>query len=237
MPDLRLTKAEKQRLLEKALQDKTSRRDANRQAREARIAQGRRRIEKTVPAQYLPEIRRIVTAVMADLEVGQEPRLRPSETASPPATVAPVTAHDASNPVAPPPGTRGLGPAGRKQAQTARRRERQRNAGLTRTTFDVPVGLVARVTELVDQLLKWMSQGYHVTIEQVPIFIDAGLPDPLSVSNPSRTVVARTLDDLVRNDVDRNDAEISSLYDDIQAATRLEWEFGKGDEQGSQNIA
>jgi hypothetical protein len=93
------------------------------------------------------------------------------------------------------------------------------------------------VTKLVDQLLKWMSQGYHVTIEQAPIFIDTGLPDPLSVSNPSRTVVARTLDDLVRHDVDRNDAEISPLYDDIQAATGLEWEFGKGEEQDGQNRA
>jgi hypothetical protein len=82
-----------------------------------------------------------------------------------------------------------------------------------------------------------MSQGHHVTIEQAPIFLDAASPDPLSVSNPSRTVVARTLDDLVRHDVGRNDTEISPLYDDIQAATGLEWEFGKGYEQDGQNIA
>jgi hypothetical protein len=240
MPDSRLTKAEKQRLLDQALREKSRKRDANRQAREARIAQGRRRIEKNVPARCLPEIRRIINAVMADIEVGREPRLRPSETASPAARVTPVALHAADNtrnPVAPPPGTRGLGPAGRKHAQTARRRERQRNAGLTRATFDVPVALAARVIELVDQLLKWMSEGYQVSIEEAPILRDAGLRDQLSVSNPSRTVVARNLDDLVRHDVGRNDTEISPLYDDIQAATRLEWEFGKGDEQGSQNIA
>jgi len=222
MPSVRLTKAEKQRLLDQALREKARKKEANRQARKARIAQGRRRIEKTVPARYLPEIRKIVTAVLADIEAGREPRLRTLQVTTAGQQVRPFGADLIRSPVASPPGTRGLGPVGRKQAQTARRRQRQRDAGLTRATFDVPVGLAARVTELVEQLLKWMSEGYQVSIEEASILIDAGLPDQLFVSNPNRPAVAKTLDDLVRHGVDRNDAEISPLYDDIQAAARIE---------------
>jgi hypothetical protein len=47
------------------------------------------------------------------------------------------------------------------------------------------------------------------------------------VSSSSRTVVARTLDDLVKHDVDHNHEEISSLYDDIQAAAHVEWGYGE----------
>jgi hypothetical protein len=94
-------------------------------------------------------------------------------------------------------------------------------------TFLVPVALMARLFALIDQLVLWLSEGYQVSIEEAPILRDAGLPDQLSVSSSSRTVVARTLDDLVKHDVDRNHEEISSLYDDIQAAAHVEWGYGE----------
>jgi hypothetical protein len=77
MPGVRLTKAEKEHLLETALREKARRRNANRKAREIRSAQGRHRLEKTVPAHHLAAIRRLVAAVVADMEAGREPRLRP----------------------------------------------------------------------------------------------------------------------------------------------------------------
>jgi hypothetical protein len=96
-----------------------------------------------------------------------------------------------------------------------------------RATLLVAVALVARLFALIDRLVLWMSAGSQIAIEDEAATADAGLPDQLSKSNPSSTVVARTLDDLVRHDVDRNDAEISPLYDDIQAAARVEWGYGE----------
>ena len=219
----RLTKAEKQRLLDNAVQEKNRRRAANRKAHLSRIAQGRRRIEKTVPLQYLADLRQIVSAVLVEIDAGREPRLRPTEAMSPTDPVVPVGVEKPRSPAAPPPGTRGLGPAGRKRAQTARRRERQRDAGLTRTIFDVPVALVPRISALVDQLVEWMAEGSQVVLEGGPNSKDAVPPDPTLAPNPCPTVVTKILDDLVKFDVDRSDRETSPLFDDIQALGRLEW--------------
>lgn len=223
MPALRLTKAEKQRLLAKALRDKTRRRDANQRAKEARITQGRRRIEKTVPVQYLPEIRRIITEVLTQLEAGLEPRVRPSETASPTAPVAPVTASTTRPTVAPPPGTRGLGSTGRKRAQTIRRRERERADGLTRTTFEMPATLVTTVSGLVDQLVRWMSDGFEVTLEEEPIVTDLARPRETKESDLRRPTAAGILDDLITHEVNHDEQDISPLFEDIQAAAHLAW--------------
>lgn len=228
MPELRLTKAEKQRLLEKALRDKTRRRDANQRAKEARSTQGRRRIEKSVPAQYLPEIRWIITEVLTQLEAGLEPRVRPSETASPTAPVAPVTASTTRPNVAPPPGTRGLGPAGRKRAQTIRRRERERADGLTRTTFEIPAKLVTTVSGLVDQLVTWMSDGFNVTVEEEPIVTDVAHSSETQGADLCRPTVAGILDDLVTLEVNHGEQDISPLFEDIQAAAHLAWSVAAG---------
>ena len=224
MPNLRLTKAEKQRLLETALRDKTHRRDANQRAKEARITKGRRRIEKTVPVQYLPEVRRIITEVLKQLEAGLEPRVRPSEAASPTAPVAPVTASTTRSTVAPPPGTRGLGLTGRKRAQSIRRRERQRADGLTRTTFEIPATLVTTVSKLVDQLVTWMYGGFEVTIEEEPIIRDLVHPRETQEADLRHPTVPGILDDLVTHEVNRSEQDISPLFEDIQAAARLGWD-------------
>lgn len=221
MPALRLTKAEKQRLLEKALRDKAHRRDANQRAKEARITQGRRRIEKIVPVQYLPEIRRIITEVLTQLEAGLEPRVLPSETASPTAPVAPFTASTTRPTAAPPPGTRGLGSTGRKRAQTIRRRERERADGLTRTTFEIPETLVTTVSRLVDQLVTWMSDGFEVTLEEEPIVTDLAHPSETKESDLRHPNVAGILDYLVTHEVNHGEQDISPLFEDIQAAARL----------------
>jgi hypothetical protein len=224
----RLTKAEKQHLLEKALRDKIRRRDANQRAKEARITQGRRRIEKTVPVQYLPEIRRIITEVLTQLEAGLEPRVHPSETAFHTAPAAPVTASTARPTAAPPPGTRGLGSTGRKRAQTIRRRERERADGLTRTTFEIPATLVTTVSALVDRLVRWMSDGFEVTLEKEPIVADLAHPSETKESDLRRPTVAGILDDLFTQEVHDGEQDISPLFEDIQAAAHLAWSVAAG---------
>lgn len=225
MPEIRLTKAEKAALVEKALREKARRQDANRQARADRIAKGRCRIEKTVPARFLPEIRRLVAAVLAELEAGREPQLRHGDPSPPAETNAPGRVDDPGLTSAPPPGTRGLGPAGRKWAQAARRRERQRAAGKVRTTFDVPAELVTRIAGLVDHLVMWMSEGRQVILEGGQVPCEVVPLDPVREPVPKCTRIARILDDLVKPE--RDPGAGSSLFEDIHAAACLENQINK----------
>lgn len=220
MPELRLTKAEKAALVEKALREKARRQGANRKARADRIANGRRRIEKTVPALFLPEIRQLVAAVLAELEAGREPRLRRGDPVPPTEPSAQDVGDDPGPITAPPPGTRGLGPAARRRAQTARRRERQRAAGLSRTTFDVPATLVNALSELVDRMVAWMSEGVEVILDVKAVSTELISPGAVQAPNPSPSVVARVLDDLVNPEGDPGAG--SALFEDIQAVARLE---------------
>lgn len=221
MPEIRLTKAEREVLLQKALREKARRRDANRKARADRIAKGRHRLEKTVPALFLPEIRRLVATVIAELEAGREPRLRRGVPLPPGEPIAPDGADDPGQTTAPPPGTLGLGPAGRRRAQAARRRERQRAAGKVRTTFDVSAELVTRMSGLVDQLVSWISAGRQVILEVGQVNTDMVPPDLARAPVPTRSRRARVLDDLVKPE--GNPGEESPLFEDIRAAARLEW--------------
>lgn len=216
----RLTRAEKQHLVERAVLEKFRRRQANAKARADRIAQGRRRLEKTVPAQFRAEIRRIVAAALAEIEAGREPRFRTLPAAPSDASTAPGPSVGSQSTAAPPPppGTRGLGTAGRKRAQAARRRRRQRAAGLTRTTFEVPASLMTRISALVDRLVAWMRDGQRVILEDAPIQHEPAQPVPAPPLNSNPSVVAETLDGLVNPDVDCGDGQ---LFDDIQAAVRL----------------
>lgn len=220
MPKARLTKAEKAALVEKALREKARRQDANRQARADRIANGRRRIEKTIPAHFLPEIRRLVAAVLAELEAGNEPRLRPTAPLPPAQPIAPDVVDEPGPTTAPPPGTRALGPAERRRAQAARRRERQRAAGKVRTTFDVPAELVNTLSELVDRMVSWMSDGVEVILDLGQIPVETVPQYRVLEPNPKRTTVARMLDDLVKTE--GHPGEGSALFEDIQAVVRLE---------------
>ena len=222
MPEVRLTKAEKAALVEKALREKARRRDANRKALECRIAKGRRRLEKTVPVLFIPEVRRLVAAVLAELEAGREPRLGRGDPLPPAEPSAPDRGDDPDPTTALPPGTPGLGQAGRKRAQTARRRERQRAAGKVRTTFDVPAELATRMSGLVDQLVTWMSEGRQVILEVGLVHTDVVPPDPVREPVPIRSRRARVLDDLVKPE--GNPGEESPLFEDIRAAARLEWD-------------
>ena len=225
MPEVRLTKAEKAALVEKVLREKARRKAANRQARADRIANGRRRIERTISARYIPEIRRFVAAVLAELEAGREPRWRPGDPLPSAEPSAPDAVDDSGPTTAPPPGTPGLGPAARRRAQAARRRERQRAAGLSRTTFDVPATLVNTVSELVDQLVMWMSEGVEVILEVEQIPVETVPQDPVLEPNPKRSTVARVLDDLVKTEGDPGEG--SALFEDIQAAARHASQFNK----------
>lgn len=221
MPEVRLTKAEKAALVEKALREKARRQGANRRARADRIAKGRRRIEKTVPVLFLPEIRGLVAAVLTELEAGREPRLRRGDPLPPTEQSAQDVFDEPGPTTAPPPGTRGLGPAARRRAQIARRRERQRAAGLVRTTFDVPTALVNTISEIVDRTVIWMSEGRQVILEDRQVHTDVVPLDPAREPVPTHTTVALVLDDLTEPEGDRS--EMSPLFEDIQAAARLEW--------------
>ena len=225
MPKARLTKAEKAGLVEKALREKARRQAANREARADRIANGRRRIEKTIPAHFLPEIRRLVAAVLAELEAGKEPRLRQGHPLPSAAPSAPDVVDEPGPTTAPPPGTRALGPAERRRTQAARRRERQRAAGLSRTTFDVPAELVTTISDIVDRLVTWMSEGSQVILEDGQVHTDAVPLDPAREPVPTCSRVGRILDDLVKTE--RDPGEGSPLFEDIRAAARLEWGEGQ----------
>jgi len=220
MPEGRLTKAEKAALVEQALREKARRQAANSRARADRIVNGRRRIEKTVPARFLPEIRRLVAAVQDELEAGRDPRLSRGDPVPPTEPSAPNVADEPGPTTAPPPGTPGLGPAGRRLAQAVRRRERQRAAGLSRTTFDVPATLVNTVSDLVDRMVSWMSDGVEVILDLGQIPVETVPQDRVLEPNPKRSTVARVLDDLVKTEGDPGEG--SALFEDIQAAARLE---------------
>lgn len=219
MPEPRLTKAEKKRLLDQALREKTRRRAANRKARETRLSHGRHRLEKTVPVKHLEEIRQIVTGAVALLQVGLEPQFRCVEASSSDTPAKEGASTHTLLKSASPPGSRGLGPKGRKRAQAARRRAKQRAAGLTRTTFEVHATLMPRVSLLVDQLAQWFSEGYTVILE------DTGTPDdpvqPTQTPIPTRcpTFLDPTSDQPAG---DQADGEDSPLFNDIQAVARLE---------------
>ena len=220
MPKARLTKAEKAALVEQVLREKARRQGANEKARADRIARGRRRIEKTIPARYVPEIRRLVAAVLAELEAGREPRVRPGDPLPSAEPSAPDGVDDSGQTSAPPPGTPGLGPAGRRRAQTARRRARQRAAGLSRTTFDVPATLMKTLSELVDRMVSWMSEGVEVILDVGQIPVKTIAHDPVREPNPKRSSVVGVLDDLAKPGGDPG--ESSPLFEDIQAVVRLE---------------
>jgi hypothetical protein len=196
MLEVGLMKAEKVALVEQVLREKARRQGANEKARADRIANGRRRIEKTIPARYVPEIRRLVASVLAELEAGIEPRLRRGDPLLSAEPSAPDVGDDPGPTTAPPPGTLGLGPAGRRRAQAARRRERQRAAGLSRTTFDVPATLVNTVSELVDRMITWMSEGVEVILEVGQVPVETIPHDLVREPNPKRSTVAGVLDDL-----------------------------------------
>lgn len=223
MPSERLTKTEKQRILDKALQDKLRRQKANQQSREDRIANGRRRIEKWVPSFCVPEIRRLVAAVLAEFEAGQDPRLRRGDPLPAAKSNAPDLFADTIPNTATSPGTRGPGLVERRRAQTARRRERQRAAGLIRTTFDVPITLVARISAIIDQVVFWMSEGVQVILEKHPVAVGPGRVDQTPEPDPPPTVVAQVLVSLDARPGDNDERDISPLFEDVHAAARLEW--------------
>lgn len=225
MPKVRLTKAEQAALVEKALREKARRQAANREARADRIASGRRRIEKTVPASFLPEIRRLVASVLAELEAGNEPRLCRGAALPSAEPSAPDVVDEPGPTTAPPPGTPGLGPTGRRRAQAARRRERQRAAGLSRTTFDVPATLVNTISEIVDRMVTWMSEGSQVILEDGQVHTDAVPLDLAREPVLTCSRVGRILDDLVKTE--RDPGEGSPLFEDIRAAARLGWGEGQ----------
>jgi len=223
MPRHGLTTAETQRLLARALRDQERRRAGHAKARETRNAEGRRRIEKTVPSPFVSEIRRIVAAALTELSAGREPRLRRIQTgqsrAQLPDRASAAEVDLPHPPVAPPSNVRGLGLEARRRAQAARRRARQRAAGLTRTTFDVPAELAAAVSGMVDQLVSWIFEGFEVALDIDEFPSEA---PPARPSTPCRAAVAQPLDDCLDVAGGRHDGDHSPLFDDIQAAARLE---------------
>lgn len=229
MPRHGLTKAEKQKILTQALREQERRRAANRKAREIRNAEGRRRIEKTVPSHLVSEIRRLVAVALVELSAGREPRLRRIQTGQARAELLEGRASadevgPPPEPVAPPPspGVRGLGLDARRRAQAARRRARQRASGLARTTFDVPAALVSRISALVDGLVIWMSDGFDVVLDrdEAPCEAPCGSP-PARPSAPQGSTVARIFDEGFPVGIDMHQ-DSSPLFDDIKAMLRLE---------------
>lgn len=219
----RLTRKEEQRLIQKLQQEKLRRRHANMRARDHRIASGRCRIEKTVPSLFRSEIRRLVESILAEIEAGRDPQLRRGDPLLPTHLTMPNIEADTVPNKAPPPGTLGLGPIGRRRAQAARRRERQRAAGLTRTTFDVPVAFSAKISAIVDQAVPLYKEGTQVIVEKALGLAQQFRVDPAIVPDPSPTVVARVLDGLDTRAGDHDEPLICPLFEDVHAVARLKW--------------
>lgn len=160
--------------------------------------------------------------MLDELEAGREPRLRRGDPVLPTEPSAPDVADEPGPTTAPPPGTRGLGPAARRRAQAARRRERQRAAGLVRTTFDVPATLANTISEMIDRMVTWMSEGVQVILEVEAVSTELARPGAVLAPNLSQSVVACVLDDMVTHAGDCGEQDISPLFEDIQAVVRLE---------------
>jgi len=222
MLEIRLTRAEKDTLIKKAVLDKLYRREANRKAHEERIAKGLRRFEKTVPCAFIPELRELVSAALAEVEAGRAPRLRRGHAAPPAVSITIDVVGDPGMKNAPQLPTTGLGPAGRRRAQAARRRARQRAAGLSRTTFVVPVAVAQGIGELIDQAVAWMSEGARVFLENGPASSEAVIAFTIGEQLPRPRVKALVFND-VGGQVDKNwEGETSPLFEDIQALDFLE---------------
>lgn len=229
MSEPRLTSAQKQKLIDRALRETARRREANARAHADRISRGQKRLELVIPEQYRTEIRAIVAEALVELAAGREPRLvvgsrAPMVGLSDPSENRAAPSASAS---APPSAlaTRGLGSAERRRLEAGRRRAKQQAAGLTRTTFEAPSELVPRVRALVAHVASLLASGSSVWIEAAttPPTSPHGLWNA-SPGTRDRTVTA--IPDHPETSAPGHETDQSPLFDDIHAAAVLDWGSG-----------
>jgi SPP1 gp7 family putative phage head morphogenesis protein len=128
------------------------------------------RVERTLPAEIVTELRRIVGAVIAAHDAGDRIALRIN---LPIADSAGQTDHgietrNNTTGKAKPEQARSTPPMDRrakKRAQTARRRARAAAEGKTRATFEIPAALRGELTDLLDRAASALAQGANVSVE------------------------------------------------------------------------
>jgi hypothetical protein len=170
MKHTRLSKSEAAQIIETALRARAQRAAANRMAQAKRKAAGVIRVERTLPAEIVTELRRIVGAVIAAHDAGDRIALRIN---LPIADSAGQTDHgietrNNTTGKAKPEQVRSTQPMDRrakKRAQTARRRARAAAEGKIRATFEIPAALRGELAALLDRAASALAQGANVSVE------------------------------------------------------------------------
>jgi hypothetical protein len=234
----RLSKSEQADLIAKALRGSVARSEANRKAQAKRNANGDVRLERTVLSDIVPELRRIVSAVIAARVSGEKVVLRVPEPASlsysqnsPDNDVPDLSDGSSDAPQVTAPNGSGSRRA-MKRAQTERRRGRAAAQGYIRATFQVPRVLRKDISAMVNRIAAALEYGAEVRLE-----IGTSEPEapaavaPIRQSTPSVPVKADRLDpktqppdaydDPFRDVLNTTDAGTNTLFWDIKAADRI----------------
>ena len=187
MPYPRLSKPQKEDLIDEAIRLRDMRAAANRKAKAKREADGYVRLERSVLSDIVPELRRIIAPVIAARIAGEKVVLHVLGPASQrdgqyaPETDAPdlrdgssegqmVTVSKAS-------GNR----RAKKRAQTARRRARAAEQGYIRATCQVPRVWRKDIGAMVDRIATALEYGAEVRLE-----IGTSEPEAAAAVAPTR---------------------------------------------------
>jgi hypothetical protein len=170
MKQTRLSKSESAQIIETAIRTRARRAVANRAAQAKRAADGYVRIARTLPGAIVPELRRIVAAVIAAREVGERIALQihlPIAESAGQTDQGIDTLNNTTGKAKPEqaPSTPPLDRRAKKRAQTGRRRARAAAEGKTRATFEIPAALRGELTDLLDRAASALAQGASVSVE------------------------------------------------------------------------
>jgi hypothetical protein len=233
----RLSKSEAAQLIETALRARAQRAAANRRAQAKRKAKGMIRIEQILPVEIVPELRRIVGAVIAAHDAGDRIALRihlPNAEGAGQTDHGIDTRNDTTGKAQPEeaPSTLPLDRRAKKRAQTARRRARAAAAGKTRATFEIPAILRGELSDLLDRAASALAQGGSVSVEpdmagpQAPSDDTSGMGSPLRPNlhhpdqrsdSPYQDQLDTSLPDLFGTE----HTKANALFWDIKAAGRI----------------
>jgi hypothetical protein len=238
LPHPRLSKPQQADLIAKALQGSEARSEANRKAQAKREANEYVRLERTVLSDIVPELRRIVSAMIAARVSGEKVVLLVPDLAlwrdgqnAPDNDVPDLS--DGSSDALQITAQNGSGnQRAKKRAQTERRRARAAAQGYIRATFQVPRVLRKEISAMVNRIAAALEYGAEVRLEfetaepEAPAFVA-----PIRHSTPSVPVKADRLDsktqppdaydDPFRDVFNKSESGTNSLFWDIKAAGRI----------------
>jgi len=227
-----MSKSEQAALIAKAMHDRVARAAANRNAQEKRKAAGYVRIEKTVPARIVPQLRDVIGEVLAAQFAGNNFALRvfdplvPGEDHNDPGSSSLDGNSDPSQEEQALSSFRNRDSSAKKCAQNARRRARAAAQGKIRATFQIPVSLRGEIQALLNRASAALEAGADVSVAvETPeragraLTIEGndaipGAPTPPKETRRYHNSREHPLPDLL----DTNDAGEHALFWDIKAA-------------------